>query len=85
MQIDHALPTPRNCSLTSIVITALPRFSVVSFDPIACVAMTKNIIDMIRLQQPYSLKEIPEVQQYLTFTLDVTRFTLDADLLHRRR
>lgn len=40
---------------------------------------------MIRLQQPYSLKELPEVHQYLGFMLDITRFTRDADVLHRQR
>ncbi len=40
---------------------------------------------MIRLQQPYNLKEIGEVQQYLTYVLEPSRITQDADVLHRRR
>jgi son of sevenless-like protein len=40
---------------------------------------------MIRFQQPYNLKEIPEVQQYLNYVLDPSRATADADLLYRRR
>jgi hypothetical protein len=40
---------------------------------------------MIRLQQPYTLKEVPEIQQYLNFVLDPTRMTADEDMLHRRR
>jgi hypothetical protein len=40
---------------------------------------------MIRLQQPYNLKEIAEVQQYLNYVLNPARITADADVLHRRR
>jgi hypothetical protein len=40
---------------------------------------------MIRLQQPYNLKEIVEVQQYLTYVLNPARITADADVLHGRR
>ncbi|KIM28476.1 hypothetical protein M408DRAFT_329521 [Serendipita vermifera MAFF 305830] len=46
--------------------------------------LAKIMADMIRLQQPYNLKEIGEVQQYLTYVLEPTRITQDADLLHRR-
>jgi hypothetical protein len=40
---------------------------------------------MIRLQQPYNLKEIAEVQQYLNYVLDPARIMTNADVLHRRR
>jgi son of sevenless len=40
---------------------------------------------MIRFQQPYNLKEIPEVQQYLNFVLDPSRATADGDMLYHRR
>ncbi|CAG8533206.1 1591_t:CDS:2, partial [Acaulospora colombiana] len=46
--------------------------------------LAKILGDMIRLQQPYSLKEIPEVQQYLNFILDPSRMTADEEVLHRR-
>lgn len=40
---------------------------------------------MIRFQQPYSLREISEMQQYLTYVLDPSRFMSDANVLYRRR
>ncbi|PVF97632.1 ras GEF [Serendipita vermifera] len=46
--------------------------------------LAKILGDMIRLQQPYSLKEIPEVQQYFDFVLDPSRMTADEEVLHRR-
>ncbi|KAG8811964.1 hypothetical protein FRC17_002261 [Serendipita sp. 399] len=46
--------------------------------------LAKIMGDMIRLQQPYTLREVTEIQSYLTYVLNPARITADADVLHRR-
>ncbi|KAG8780242.1 hypothetical protein FRC15_009675 [Serendipita sp. 397] len=46
--------------------------------------LAKIMGDMIRLQQQYNIREIPEIQNYLTYVLNPARITSDADVLHRR-
>ena len=52
--------------------------------PVPTLELTR-MLDMIRFQQPYTLKEVVEIQQYLNYTLDSSRLTTDTDEMDRRR